>query len=104
MLSEYAANHGFTNCRYYVDDGITGATFDRDDFNRMIADVEQYLIGTVIVKDLSRLGRNYLEADRYMEMVFPSYDVRFIAIGDQKLSHRKSPQTPPLTLRRSSTS
>ena len=82
MLSEYAANHGFTNCRYYVDDGITGATFDREDFNRMIADVEQYLIGTVIVKDLSRLGRNYLEAGRYMEMVFPSYDVRFIAIGD----------------------
>lgn len=59
ILSEYAANHGFTNLRFYVDDGITGATFDRADFNRMIADIEQYLIGTVIVKDLSRLGRNY---------------------------------------------
>jgi DNA invertase Pin-like site-specific DNA recombinase len=82
ILSEYAANHGFTNLRFYVDDGITGATFDRADFNRMIADVEQYLIGTVIVKDLSRLGRNYLEAGRYTEMVFPSYDVRFIAIGE----------------------
>ncbi len=82
ILSEYAANHGFTNLRFYVDDGITGATFDRADFNRMIADVEQFLIGTVIVKDLSRLGRNYLEAGRYTEMVFPSYDVRFIAIGE----------------------
>ena len=82
ILSEYATNHGFTNLRFYVDDGITGATFDRADFNRMIADVEQYLIGTVIVKDLSRLGRNYLEAGRYTEMVFPSYDVRFIAIGE----------------------
>ena len=54
ILSDFASNHGFTNCRYYVDDGISGTTFDRPDFIRMISDIENGLVGTVIVKDLSR--------------------------------------------------
>lgn len=82
ILKEYATSHGFTNCQYYVDDGITGATFEREAFKRMIADIEQGLVGTVIVKDLSRLGRNYLITGQYTEIIFPSYDVRFIAISD----------------------
>lgn len=82
ILSDFASNHGFTNCRYYVDDGISGTTFDRPDFIRMIADIENGLVGTVIVKDLSRLGRDYLCVGQYTEMVFPDNDVRFISISD----------------------
>ena len=82
ILKEYATSHGFTNCRFYVDDGISGATFEREGFQQMIEDVEQGIVGTVIVKDLSRLGRNYLITGQYTEMIFPSYGVRFIAIGD----------------------
>lgn len=82
LLINYANTHGFTNYRLYVDDGYTGVNFDRPDFQRMLADIEQGLIGTVIVKDLSRLGRNYLMVGQYTEMVFPSFDVRFIAISD----------------------
>lgn len=82
ILKEYAASHGFTNCQYYVDDGITGTTFDREAFKRMIADIEQGLVGMVIVKDLSRLGRNYLVTGQYTKIIFPSYNVRFIAIND----------------------
>ena len=82
LLIDYANTHGFTNYRLYVDDGYTGVNFDRPDFQRMLTDIEQGLVGTVIVKDLSRLGRNYLMVGQYTEMVFPSFDVRFIAIND----------------------
>ena len=82
ILSDFASNHGFTNCRYYVDDGISGTTFDRPDFIRMISDIENGLVGTVIVKDLSRLGRDYLRVGQYTEMVFPDNNVRFISISD----------------------
>lgn len=61
LLSAYAEGHGFTNCRYYVDDGYSGVSFDRPDFNRMIQDMENGEIGTIITKDLSRLGRDYLQ-------------------------------------------
>ncbi|MBO6229151.1 MAG: recombinase family protein [Ruminiclostridium sp.] len=82
ILKEYATSHGFTNIHFYADDGITGTTFEREAFQQMISDVEQGLVGTVIVKDLSRLGRNYLVTGQYTELIFPSYDVRFIAISD----------------------
>lgn len=65
-----------------MDDGISGTTFDRPDFLRMIADIENGLVGTVIVKDLSRLGRDYLRVGQYTEMVFPDNNVRFISISD----------------------
>ena len=82
ILKEYATSHGFTNIHFYADDGITGTTFEREAFQQMISDVEEGLVGTVIVKDLSRLGRNYLITGQYTELIFPSYDVRFIAISD----------------------
>ena len=82
ILAEYASEHGFTNCRFYVDDGISGVTFQREGFWQMLEDIEQGLVGTVIVKDLSRLGRNYILTGQYTEMIFPSYGVRFIAIND----------------------
>ena len=82
ILGQYAKEHGFTDCEYFVDDGYSGTNYDRPDFQRMIGLVEQGAVGTIIVKDLSRLGRNYLETGRYTEVIFPEYRVRFIAIND----------------------
>ena len=82
MLSQYAKEYGFENCEFFVDDGYSGTNFNRPDFQRMITLIEQGKVGTVIVKDLSRLGRNYLETGNYTEVIFPEYKVRFIAIND----------------------
>ncbi len=82
ILSEYANNHGFSNQRFYVDDGVSGTTFDRDGFQAMLRDIEKGLIGTVIVKDMLRFGRNYLLVGQYLEIVFPAHNVRFIAVSD----------------------
>ena len=82
MLKDYADKNGFHNCQYYVDEGYSGVDNTRPDYVRMLQDVENGLVGTVIVKDQSRLGRDHLETDRLMELVFPAYDVRFIAITD----------------------
>lgn len=82
MLKEYALNEGFERCEFFVDDGFTGTNFNRPDFSRMIEMVEQDKIGTLVVKDLSRLGREYLQTGYYTEIFFPMHDVRFIAIND----------------------
>lgn len=82
MLSEYAERNGFCNCQYYVDDGFSGVNKNRPEYVHMLKDVENGLVGTVIVKDQSRLGRDHLETDKLMEIVFPAYDVRFIAVTD----------------------
>ena len=82
ILSRYAADHGFTNTRILVDDGYTGTNFDRPGVQEGLSLVEQGLVGTWIVKDMSRFGRDYLQVGRYTELVFPSYDVRFIAVND----------------------
>lgn len=82
MLEVYANSHGFPNHDFYVDDGISGTTFDRPGLNRMIEDVELGRIGTVIVKDLSRFGRDYVSVGFYTSQVFPKHDVRFIAVNN----------------------
>ena len=82
MLSQYARDNGFTVTEFYVDDGYSGTNFDRPDFCRMISDIECGKVGTVIVKDLSRLGREYLKTGYYTEIFFPEHDVRFIAVND----------------------
>ena len=82
MLKDYADKHGLYPCEYYVDDGYTGRNSNRPDFQRMLADIEKGRIGTVITKDLSRLARNYLESGSYIEVFFPKYSVRYIAITD----------------------
>lgn len=82
ILLKYADDNGFPNPQFYIDDGWSGTNFDRPDFKRMIADMEKGKIGTIITKDLSRLGREYLKTGEYIEMVFPDYDVRYIAIND----------------------
>ena len=82
MLSHYAQENGFINTDFYIDDGYSGTNFKRPDFQRLVEDAENGKIGTVIVKDLSRLGREYLQTGYYTEMFFPQYNVRFIAIND----------------------
>ncbi len=82
ILQKYADDHGFRNCKFYVDDGYSGTDFKRPAHVQMMKDVEAGKIGIVIVKDQSRLGRDYLETGHLMDIKFPSYDVRFIAIND----------------------
>lgn len=82
MLAEYAERNGMFQHEYYVDDGYTGRNFNRPAFQRMIADIEAGKVGCVITKDLSRLGRNYIEAGSYIEIFFPKHNVRYIAITD----------------------
>ena len=82
ILKKYAEDNGFRNPVFYVDDGVSGTTFERDGFKAMMADVEAGKVSTVITKDLSRLGRDYLKTGEYIEIIFPDYDVRYIAIND----------------------
>ena len=82
MLRDFAEKNGMVQYEYYVDDGYTGRNFNRPSFQRMIADIEAGKIGCVITKDLSRLGRNYIEAGSYIEIFFPKHKVRYIAITD----------------------
>ena len=82
ILQKYAEDHGFRNIEYYIDDGYSGANFNRPDFKRMMSDIESGKVATVIVKDQSRLGRDYLQTGMLMEITFPQYDIRFIAIND----------------------
>ncbi len=82
LLKDFAEKNGMFNCEFYVDDGFTGRNFNRPAFQRMINDIEAGRISCVITKDLSRLGRNYIESGSYMEVFFPKHNVRYIAITD----------------------
>ena len=81
ILSRYAHDQGFRNIQYFVDDGYSGANFNRPDWQRMIALVEAGQIGIILAKDMSRIGRNYLEVGFYTEVMFPKHNVRFIAVN-----------------------
>lgn len=81
-LLNYAAEHGFTNCQHYTDDGYSGKDFNRPGWKQLIADIEAGKVGAVIAKDMSRIGRNYLETGFYTEIMFRKFDVRFIAIAN----------------------
>ncbi len=82
ILLKYAEDNHFPNPQFYVDDGVSGTTFDREGFKAMMTDIENDKVGIVITKDLSRLGRDYLKTGELIEMTFPDYDVRYIAIND----------------------
>lgn len=82
ILAKYAKEHGFTNIEFYVDDGFSGTNFNRPDFQRMMADAEEGKISSVIVKDMSRFGRDYIMVGYYTEIYFSNLDIRFIAIND----------------------
>lgn len=82
ILQKYAATNGFLNTSMFVDDGYSGTTFDRPDWNRLIGLVNDGKVGTIIVKDLSRLGRDHIQVGLYTEVLFPNANVRFIAVNN----------------------
>ena len=90
LLSKYAKDHHFPNPKFYVDDGYTGTNFNCPGFQEMIEDIEAGYVTTVIVKDLSRLGRDYIEAGKYTDFIFPSLGCRFIALNDGVDTIRKN--------------
>ncbi len=82
MLMQYAQYHGIEVAETYVDDGYSGTNYDRPAFRQLIEDIQDGEVSTLITKDLSRLGRNYLETGTYIEVFFPNHNVRYIAIND----------------------
>lgn len=82
MLEKYAAKHGFVIRDYYVDDGYSGLNYDRLAFKRMLDDIDKGLINVVITKDLSRLGKDYIQTGYYTDIYFSNKNVRYIAVND----------------------
>lgn len=82
MLEKYAKENGFKNLQHFTDDGYSGTNFNRPAWQELISLVDEGKVGTVIVKDMSRIGRNYLEVGMYTEVKFPNNDIRFIAINN----------------------
>jgi len=82
LLSKYAKEYGFSSTKHFVDDGFTGTNFNRPGFTEMMAAVEAGYIEAILVKDMSRLGRDYLQVGFYTDNVFPEHNVRFIAVND----------------------
>ena len=82
ILQKYAEDHGFDNIMFFVDDGFSGTSFNRPDWKRLMSLAEDRKIGTIIVKDMSRLGRDYLKVGYYTEILFPDMDIRFIAVNN----------------------
>ena len=82
ILEKYAKDNGFENIQIFIDDGYSGVSFNRPDFQRLLEMMEQGKVATLITKDLSRLGRNYIEVGNYTEMLFPRWNVRYIAVND----------------------
>ena len=88
MLTHYAKDHGITNYKIYKDDGYSGTNFNRPGFQEMLADIEAGLVSMVVVKDMSRFGRSYLQVGLFTEIRFPELGVRFVAINDSVDSTR----------------
>ena len=82
MLEEYAAKNGFKNIVHFSDDGYSGGTFERPDWKRLIGEIEAGNVAVIISKDLSRIGRAYLQTGYYTEVFFREKGIRFIAIGN----------------------
>ena len=82
ILRKYAEDNGFSNIQFFVDDGYSGTNFNRPDWLRLMALVDDGKVGTIIVKDMSRLGRDYLQVGMYTEVKFPNADIRFIAVNN----------------------
>ncbi len=82
MLTKYVEEHGWMLYGYYIDDGYSGTAFNRPDFVRMLADIDSKKVNMVITKDLSRLGRDYIQTGYYLEVYFPQKNVRYVALND----------------------
>ena len=82
ILLQYAKENRFPNPTFFGDDGYTGTNFNRPGFQELLDDIEMGYVGTIIVKDMSRFGREYLQVGYYTENYFPDHNIRFIAIND----------------------
>ena len=100
ILKKYADDNGFKNTEFFVDDGYSGTNFNRPDWLRLLDRINNDEVGTIIVKDMSRLGRDYLKVGMYTEMLFPEKDIRFIAInsGVDSANQQDSDFTPFLNI------
>lgn len=96
ILQKYAEEHHLFNTRFFVDDGFSGVSFEREGLQSMLREVEAGNVATVITKDLSRLGRNYLKTGELIEIVFPENGVRYIAINDSVDTARDDNEFTPL--------
>ena len=96
ILQRYADEHHFLNTKFFVDDGFSGVSFEREGLQAMLQEVEAGRVATVITKDLSRLGRNYLKTGELIEIVFPENGVRYIAINDGVDTAREDNEFTPL--------
>ncbi|WP_367891666.1 recombinase family protein [Megamonas funiformis] len=94
VLSKYAVDNGFTNLVFFIDDGVSGVTFNRPNFNRIIAEIETGNVEKVIIKDMSRFGCDYLKVGYYME-IFIERDVHYIAINDGVDSAKRNNDVTP---------
>ena len=82
LLTDFAKKNGFRNIKVFIDDGVSGATFNRNGFKELLELIENEMVSTLIVKDMSRLGRNHIEVGKLTDYVFPTHNVRFIAVND----------------------
>lgn len=82
ILEKYARDNNFSNIRFFVDDGFSGTNFQRPSWNELLTLIEDNQVGTLIVKDMSRLGRDYLKVGFYTEVLFVEKNIRFIAINN----------------------
>ena len=96
LHNEACDAHNFFNTRFFVDDGFSGVSFEREGLQAMLHEVEAGNVATVITKDLSRLGRNYLKTGELIEIIFPEYEVRYIAINDGVDTAREDNEFTPL--------
>src|SRR5690554_4394867 len=95
MLEQYAKQNQFSHTKLYIDDGYSGTSFERPGFQELIKDIEKSKVSTIITKDLSRLGRDYLKTGYYLENYFPEHKVRFIAINDSVDSSKEHQEFTP---------
>lgn len=82
ILTKYVQDMGWNQKEFYVDDGFSGTTFDRPGFQRMLEDAKEGKINLILVKDLSRFGRNYIQIGQFTDYIFPAIGCRFIALND----------------------
>lgn len=82
LLTDFANKNSFRNVKVFIDDGVSGATFNRPGFKELLKLIEDDMVSTLIVKDMSRLGRNHIEVGKLTDYVFPTYNIRFIALND----------------------
>jgi len=95
MLTDYCCEQGLTVYDIYVDDGVSGLSFNREDFKRLLRDIEVGNVNMVLTKDLSRLGRDYIQMGYYTEIFFPAHGIRYVALSDGYDSNKESNDIAP---------